>query len=62
MDMADPLRWSAALERWQPWAVVNTAGFVRVDDAERRSAAWRENMAGPVRCWRGHAPRAASAW
>ena len=48
MDIADPGSVEAALERWQPWAVVNTAGFVRVDEAEtdaRRQ--WRENVTGP---------------
>lgn len=25
----------AALEKYRPWAIVNTAGFVRIDDAER---------------------------
>ena len=42
-----PPRSPPALERWQPWAVVNTAGFVRVDDAERDPRQWRDNLVGP---------------
>jgi dTDP-4-dehydrorhamnose reductase len=47
MDIADVASVDAALERWQPWAVINTAGFVRVDDAEHDPRHWRENVAGP---------------
>jgi dTDP-4-dehydrorhamnose reductase len=47
MDVADPASVDAALQRWRPWAVVNTAGFVRVDDAEQDARQWRENVAGP---------------
>lgn len=36
MDITDPASIEAALERLQPWAVVNTAGFVRVPEAEHR--------------------------
>jgi dTDP-4-dehydrorhamnose reductase len=35
MDLADPGSIARALERHAPWAVINTAGFVRVADAER---------------------------
>ena len=48
MDIADAGSVAAALERWQPWAVVNTAGFVRVDDAERDPRQWRDNLVGPA--------------
>jgi len=48
MDIAVPDSVAAALERWQPWAVINTAGFVRVDDAEHDPRQWRENVLGPV--------------
>ena len=48
MDIADPASVAAALERWNPWAVINTAGYVRVDDAERDPRQWRENVVGPV--------------
>jgi dTDP-4-dehydrorhamnose reductase len=47
MDVADAASVAAALEHWQPWAVVNTAGFVRVDDAEHDARQWRENVTGP---------------
>lgn len=35
MDITDPVSVDAALTALRPWAVVNTAGYVRVDDAER---------------------------
>jgi len=47
MDVADESSVEAALEKWQPWAVINTAGFVRVDDAENDPRQWRENVVGP---------------
>ena len=47
MDVADPASVAAALERWEPWALVNTAGFVRIDDAETDPRQWRENVTGP---------------
>jgi dTDP-4-dehydrorhamnose reductase len=47
MDIADARSIAAALDRWQPWAVINTAGFVRVDDAERDPRQWRDNLVGP---------------
>ncbi|WP_437501676.1 family 1 glycosylhydrolase [Sorangium sp. So ce1099] len=49
MDIADPASVERALERHAPWAVINTAGYVRVDDAElepHRCA--RENASGPA--------------
>jgi dTDP-4-dehydrorhamnose reductase len=49
MDIADPASVSAALDAVRPWAVVNAAGYVRVDDAEReRAACRRENEEGPA--------------
>lgn len=49
MDIADPDSVRRALERFHPWAVVNAAGWVRVDDAEREPAAcFRENADGPA--------------
>lgn len=48
LDIADHRSVEAALERWQPWAVVNAAGFVRVDDAEQQPRQWRENVLGPA--------------
>lgn len=47
LDVADAASLDAALERYQPWAVINTAGFVRVDDAEDDERQWRENVTGP---------------
>ncbi len=47
MDIADPASVEAALARWRPWAVVNAAGFVRVDEAEHDPRHWRENVIGP---------------
>jgi dTDP-4-dehydrorhamnose reductase len=39
----------AALAAHRPWAVINAAGYVRVDDAEHeREACWRENVCAPV--------------
>jgi dTDP-4-dehydrorhamnose reductase len=35
MDLCDPRSIARTLERHRPWAVINTAGFVRVADAER---------------------------
>jgi dTDP-4-dehydrorhamnose reductase len=49
MDIAEPASVAAALDRWQPWALVNTAGYVRVDDAETDvERCFRENAHGPV--------------
>jgi dTDP-4-dehydrorhamnose reductase len=48
MDIADPDSVRAALEQWQPWGLVNTAGYVRVDDAEGDERQWRENALGPA--------------
>jgi dTDP-4-dehydrorhamnose reductase len=47
LDAADPAAVRAALARHRPWAVVNTTGFVRVDDAELEAERCRrENAAG----------------
>jgi dTDP-4-dehydrorhamnose reductase len=35
LDVTDPASIRSAIERWRPWAIVNAAGYVRVDDAER---------------------------
>jgi dTDP-4-dehydrorhamnose reductase len=50
MDIADPSSVRAALDAIRPWAVVNAAGYVRVDEAE----------AEPERCWRENAEGAAA--
>lgn len=47
MDIADPRAVELALAEFEPWAVVNTAGYVRVDDAERDAETCvRENTEG----------------
>jgi dTDP-4-dehydrorhamnose reductase len=49
LDIAEPTSVEAALQRHRPWAVVNAAGYVRVDEAETDVArCFRENTAGPV--------------
>ncbi|HEY0004638.1 MAG TPA: family 1 glycosylhydrolase [Pyrinomonadaceae bacterium] len=49
MDIADAASVEAALDQFSPWAIVNAAGYVRVDDAEREpEKCWRENAEGPV--------------
>jgi dTDP-4-dehydrorhamnose reductase len=61
LDIADRDAVTRAFDRCQPWAVVNTAGYVRVDDAERDAErCQRDNVAGPVAlaaaCARDHIP------
>lgn len=47
MDIADEGAVEAALARRRPWAVINAAGYVRVQDAPRESdRCFRENAAG----------------
>lgn len=48
MDIADANAVEAAIARWKPWAVLNAAGFVRVDDAQTQPRQWRENVLGPA--------------
>jgi dTDP-4-dehydrorhamnose reductase len=49
MDIADASSVGNALDRFDPWAVVNAAGYVRVDEAENDPAlCWRENTLGPA--------------
>lgn len=48
LDIASAESVDAAFDRWAPWAVVNAAGYVRVDDAELdRERCFRENAVGP---------------
>jgi dTDP-4-dehydrorhamnose reductase len=48
MDIADPQSINTVLDQYNPWAVINAAGYVRVDDAERESElCHRENALGP---------------
>ncbi|MFK3738422.1 family 1 glycosylhydrolase [Massilia sp. TN1-12] len=49
MDIGDADSIERALAQYRPWAVINTAGYVRVDDAERdgeRERCMRENADG----------------
>lgn len=49
LDIADSDSVKRALEQYEPWAVINAAGYVRVDDAERDAETCRrENVLGPV--------------
>jgi dTDP-4-dehydrorhamnose reductase len=49
LDIADAAQVARVLDAVQPWAVVNTAGYVRVDDAEREpELCRRENTDGPA--------------
>jgi dTDP-4-dehydrorhamnose reductase len=49
MDIADASSVTKALQTYEPWAVINAAGYVRVDDAERdRARCRRENTIGPA--------------
>ena len=47
LDICDEASIARAIERYAPWAVINTAGFVRVADAEReREACFAWNAKG----------------
>lgn len=49
MDIADASSVGGVLDKIEPWAVINAAGYVRLDDAERESdACCRENVEGPA--------------
>ncbi|UOQ79959.1 MULTISPECIES: SDR family oxidoreductase [Hymenobacter] len=49
LDISDPVAVERVLLQHNPWAVVNTAGYVRVDDAEHEYArCYRENTTGPA--------------
>lgn len=49
MDIADPAAVAAMLDGVRPWAVVNAAGYVRVDEAEAEpDRCLRENADGPA--------------
>ena len=48
LDIADATAVKRVLRAYAPWAVVNAAGYVRVDAAETDAArCYRENAAGP---------------
>lgn len=49
LDIADPDSVARAVERYEPWAIVNAAGYVRVDEAEKDvERCFRENVVGPL--------------
>ena len=49
LDLEDAASIDAALDRHAPWAVINAAGWVRVDEAETHAdACWRANATGAV--------------
>jgi dTDP-4-dehydrorhamnose reductase len=49
MDIGDEVSINSALAEYKPWAVINTAGYVRVDMAEAEAeSCFRENTAGAV--------------
>jgi dTDP-4-dehydrorhamnose reductase len=48
LDICDEQSIAAAFERHKPWAVINTAGFVRTWEAEqKRDECFRANVTGP---------------
>lgn len=49
LDIADRDSVAKAFDRYEPWAVINAAGYVRVDEAEGDvERCMRENVVGPV--------------
>ena len=47
-DIACAISVLSAIEKYNPWGIINAAGFVRVDDAEAEfDACFRENTTGP---------------
>ncbi|WP_181304521.1 family 1 glycosylhydrolase [Rufibacter sp. XAAS-G3-1] len=49
MDITDESSVEQTILKYRPWALVNTAGYVRVDDAENEpEACSRENTLGPA--------------
>lgn len=49
LDIVDGQSVDRVLNDLRPWAVVNAAGYVRVDQAElERESCWRENVQGPT--------------
>uniref|UniRef100_UPI000619F845 SDR family oxidoreductase n=1 Tax=Hymenobacter terrenus TaxID=1629124 RepID=UPI000619F845 len=49
LDIANPDSVAQALDAHRPWAVVNAAGYVRVDEAESdEERCFRENATGPA--------------
>ena len=59
---ATPRRCGRAVARWRPWAIVNAAGYVRVDDAEREPPRAAARTRSDRRSWPRCAARRASSW
>ena len=61
MDIADTSSVESALAAYEPWAVINAAGYVRVDEAESEpEKCLRENTLGPAVLAKACARRGAS--
>ena len=49
MDIADPKSVAAAIARWNPWAIVNTSGYARIEMPKpTRSAAFARTRSAPA--------------
>ena len=49
MDITNPATIKKVIRLYRPWAIVNAAGYVRVDEAEREPGrCFRENTLGPA--------------
>jgi dTDP-4-dehydrorhamnose reductase len=49
LDITNPDAVGAAVQAWRPWAIVNAAGYVKVDQAEREASVCRRtNAIGPA--------------
>lgn len=58
LDIADERSVMQAVERYRPWAIINAAGYVRVDEAECESErCFRENTVGAANLARACADR-----
>lgn len=58
LDCADRNAVADAMERYRPWCVINAAGYVKVDDAEREpERCARENIEAPAMLARACAAR-----
>jgi dTDP-4-dehydrorhamnose reductase len=49
MDISDPSAVTKTIDEIQPWAIINTAGYVNVDRAEEeREICFQKNVVGPL--------------
>jgi dTDP-4-dehydrorhamnose reductase len=61
MDISDPASVARVMDEFGPWAVINAAGYVRVDEAEAEpERCLRENALGPETLARACARRGAA--